>query len=80
MLAVLERLERDLAAELDRARDVDDDVDLLGPAEREDVVRDRARCRPAIASLDLRLRRRRRRTVDTPAYSKSASARSRRRA
>ena len=34
VLAVLERLERDPGAELDRAGHVDEDVDLLGAAEQ----------------------------------------------
>ena len=38
-LPVLERLEQDLRAELDRAGHVDEDVDLLGLAEKERVVR-----------------------------------------
>ena len=40
VLAVARGLEHDLRAELDRAGEVDEHVDLLGAAEQERVVRD----------------------------------------
>ena len=38
VLAVCERLERDVSSELDRARDLADDVDVLAAAEQERIV------------------------------------------
>ena len=58
VLAVLERLEDDVRAELDRAGDVDEHVDLLGAARAATGPRSRPAGPRAIASSNAAWRRR----------------------